>query len=59
MTWEELKEKAINLNYSICNGFMHPSKQIIFFENNVVSIGEEVFTNISYEDMQKLMELLK
>lgn len=59
MTWEELKEKAKELGYKERNGLLHPSKVVLFFEHNVVNIGEEVFTSISYDKMLMIMEALK
>jgi len=59
MTWEELKEKAIEMGYAERNGLLHPSKVVLFFENNVVNIGEEVFTGISYDQMWQIMEALR
>ena len=58
MTWEELAKKAKELEYFERNGLMHPTKGMLFFKNGVVNIGEEVFTNISYDKMWQIMEAL-
>ena len=58
MTWEELAKKAKELEYFERNCLMHPTKCMLFFKNGVVNIGEEVFTNISYDKMWQIMEAL-
>ena len=59
MTWEELCEKAKEIGYLLRNGLMHPEKSVLLFEDGVVSIGEEVFTRRTYEQMFAIMEALR
>lgn len=59
MTWEELCEKAKDMGYSRMNGLMHPDKVVLFFKDGVISIGEEVFTGRTYDQMYQIMEALR
>lgn len=60
MTWNDLCWRATKeFGYYIGNGLMHPEQSIFFFENGSVSIGEEVFTHRTYEQMLKIMEALR